>query len=488
MISWLYTTKARVFRLIIDAISVEATLNEVKALLAQETSLSPALRAALNVLLALVAALLQRVNLNSRNSSKPPATDPNRPKTPKPKGQRKPGGQNGHVGTTLQPVEEPDEVKVLTIDRSTLPEGNYRPAGFEKRQVFDLDIALIVTEYRAEILADSQGQRFTAPFPDGVSQRVQYGPVIKAHAVYLSQQQLLPYHRVEDYFREQLQIPLSAGSLFNFNQEAFERLADFEPWVCDQLAHAEVVHADETGINVGGQRQWLHCAANAQYTGFFAHRKRGTEALDAIGILPRFHGLLCHDHWKPYFRYDCLHSLCNAHHLRELEWAFEQDGQAWAKAMQDLLIECNQAVHQAGGCLDAEHAETFRSRYRTLLQQADTECPPPDPDRSPPRRGRIKRSKSRNLLERLRDFEDETLRFMTLPQAPFTNNQGENDLRMTKVQQKISGCFRSQAGAQMFCRIRSFLSTCRKQGISSTRALTSLFQRQSLDFSVFFAQ
>lgn len=470
----------------LDAISVEATLNEVKALLAREASLSPALRAALNVLLALVAALLQRLNLNSRNSSKPPSTDPNRPKTPKPKGQRTPGGQNGHVGTTLQPVEEPDTIEHLTVDRSTLPEGDYRPAGFEKRQVFDLDIRLVVTEYRAEILADAQGTRYTAAFPPGVSSRVQYGPVIKAHAVYLSQQQLLPYHRVAEYFREQLQIPISAGSLFNFNQETFERLAAFEPWLCDQLANSAVVHSDETGINVGGQRQWLHCASNDRYTAFFAHPKRGTEAMDAIGILPRFHGLLCHDHWKPYFRYDCSHSLCNAHHLRELKGAFEQDGQAWAKAMQDLLLECHQAVHQAGGCLDAEQAKTFRTRYRTLLQQADNECPPPDPNHSPPRRGRQKRSKSRNLLERLRDFEDETLRFLNDPNAPFTNNQGENDIRMTKVQQKISGCFRSPDGAKMFCRIRSYLSTCRKHGISSTRALSSLFQPQPLDFAAFF--
>lgn len=470
----------------LDPRAVAATLHEVKTLLAQETALSPALQAALNVLLALVAALLQRLNLNSRNSSQPPSTDPHRPKTPKTKGQRTPGGQNGHVGTTLQPVAEPDTIEHLAVDRSTLPVGDYQPAGFEQRQVFDLDIRLVVTEYRAEILADAQGQRYTAVFPAGVSSRVQYGPVIKAHAVYLSQQQLLPYHRIAEYFREQLQIPISAGSLFNFNQEAFARLTTFEPWLCDQLASAEVVHADETGININGQRQWLHCAANDHYTAFFAHPKRGTEAMDAIGILPRFKGLLCHDHWKPYFRYDCSHSLCNAHHLRELEWAFEHDGQAWAKALQDLLLDGHQAVQQAGGCLSSDQADAFRVRYRTLLQQADTECPPPDP-RPSPRRGRQKRSKSRNLLERLRAFEDETLRFMRDPVAPFTNNQGENDIRMTKVHQKISGCFRSQEGAQMFCRIRSYLSTCRKHRISSTRALTALFQPQPLDFAAFFA-
>jgi transposase len=466
--------------LTIDHLSVEATLKEVNELLAKEPSLSPALRAALNVLLTLVAALLNRLNLNSRNSSKPPSTDPNRPRTPKGNAQRKPGGQNGHVGTTLQPAEEPDEVKVLSVDRSTLPEGQCRPVGFEKRQVFELDIGLVVTEYRAEILADAGGNTFTAPFPDGISSPVQYGPALKAHAVYLSQYQLLPYHRIEDYFRDQLQIPLSAGSLFNFNREAFERLAPFEPWVRDRLAEASVLHADETGINVGGQRQWLHCASNDQYTCFYPHAKRGCEAMDTIGILPRFHGLLCHDHWKPYFRYDCLHSLCNAHHLRELERAFEQDGQAWAHSMQDLLIECHQAVKDAGGQLDDENAEAFRQRYRRLLELADEECPAPDPSASPSHRGRIKRSKSRNLLERLRDFEDEALRFMTTREAPFTNNQGENDIRMTKVHQKISGCFRSSEGANMFCRIRSYLSTCRKQGISSTRALTELFNHQRL--------
>jgi transposase len=471
--------------LTVDHLPVEATLKEVNELLAREPSLSPALRAALNVLLMLVAALLNRLNLNSRNSSKPPSTDPNRPKTTKGHSQRQPGGQNGHAGTTLQPVDEPDHVTVLNVDRSTLPEGAYRHVGFEKRQVFDLAIARVVTEYRAEILADAAGHTVTAPFPDGVGRRVQYGPALKAHAVYLSQYQLLPYHRIEEYFRDQLQIPLSAGSLFNFNQEAFERLAPFEPWLCDRLAEASVLHVDETGINIDGQRQWLHCASNDQFTGFFAHPKRGTKAMDAIGILPRFHGLLCHDHWKPYFRYACRHALCNAHHLRELERAFEQDGQAWAKAMQDLLIECNQAVNAAGGQLDDENAEAFRTRYRRLLQQADAECPAPDA--APGRRGRVKRSKSRNLLERLRDFEDETLRFMSVREVPFTNNQGENDIRMTKVHQKISGCFRSSEGAQMFCRIRSYLSTCRKQGVSSTRALTVLFKHPLPEFLSLFS-
>lgn len=474
--------KAGDLRLTLDNIDVETTIKEVNALLAKEPSLSPALRAALKALLLLVTALLNRLNLNSRNSSKPPSTDPNRPRTGEGKSERKPGGQHGHVGSTLEPVDDPDEVRVLSVDRTALPEGHYQAVGFEARQVFDLAISLVVTEYRAEILKDARGQRFTAPFPEGVNRRAQYGNGLKAHAVYLSQYQLLPYNRIEEYFRAQLQIPISAGSLFNFNQEAFERLASFETSVCERLAASSLLHADETGINIDGQRQWLHCASNDQWTLFSPHAKRGTEAMDAMRILPRFGGILCHDHWKPYFRYHCLHALCNAHHLRELERAFEQDAQAWAKSMQELLIEGNQAVIDAGGQLNVHRANDFRKRYRQVLATADEECPPPNATSPPGHRGRLKRSKARNLLERLRNFENDVLRFMTTREVPFTNNQGENDIRMTKVQQKISGCFRSSEGAKIFCRIRSYLSTCRKQNVSSTQALTLLFSNQKPAF------
>ncbi|HDL86346.1 MAG TPA: IS66 family transposase, partial [Candidatus Acetothermia bacterium] len=190
----------------------------------------------------------------------------------------------------------------------------------------------------------------------------------------------------------------------------------------------------------------------------------------------------CHDHWKPYYRYGCTHALCNAHHLRELERAWEQDHQQWAQEMQALLIDTAKAVEQAGGRLASEEADRWRRRYRDLLQKAETECPPPDESQRKGKRGRLKRSKSRNLLERLRDFEQDVLRFMEVASVPFTNNQGENDLRMTKVQQKISGCFRSMEGAKIFCRVRSYLSTCRKQGLTATQALTLLFQGKNPEF------
>lgn len=470
----------------IEGMEVEKAIAAARSALQTEVGLSAALRSAMEVLLMLVTMLLNRVTLDSRNSSKPPSQDRNREKqSRRGKSGRPPGGQPGHVGTTLMPVEEPDEIQELAVDRASLPaQRSYREVGCERRQVIDLDISRFVIEYRAQVLEDDRGERYVAPFPDGVTRPVQYGRGVKSHAVYLSQFQLLPYDRVRDQLQEQMAVPVSAGSLYNFNGEAYERLAWFEPWVKEQLAAAKRANADETGINIDGKGHWLHGLSNDDLTLFYPHAKRGTEAMDEIGVLPRFRGILCHDHWKPYYRYtECTHALCNAHHLRELERAWEQDGQQWAKGMQELLVEVNAAVKDAGGRLGPDESARWRDRYRALLAKAEQECPPPDERKRSGSRGRIKRSKARNLLERLRDYEDDVLRFMEDPIVPFTNNLGENDLRMTKVQQKISGCFRSMEGAKMFCRIRSYLSTCRKRGMTATEALTLLFRGERPDFA-----
>ncbi len=468
----------------VDNIDVEATIKKVQGLLAQEPNLSPALSSTLDVLLLVVQLLANRLGLNSRNSSKPPSTDFAKGDKKTKDGTKKPGGQLGRVGTTLSKVGDPDEIKLLEVDLASLPPAQYRDIGFDSRQVFDIDIQRIVTEYRSQILEDEKGNRFTAPFPPEVTKAVQYGNGVKVQAVYLSQFQLLPYQRVQDYFQEQIGLPISTGSLFNFNQQAFDLLAEFEQKLITKLIASRLLHTDETGINVGGKRQWLHCASTDRLTLFYAHTKRGSEAMDAKGVLPLFEGILCHDHWKPYYYYTrCLHSLCNAHHLRELERAYQQDGQQWAKAMQDLLLEILADVKaQDTNALSAEKAQHYTECYRNLLKQAEIECPPPDGPRPPGQRGRAKRSKARNLLERLQLFELDVLRFMVNPIVPFTNNQGENDIRMTKVHQKISGCFRSQEGADIFCRVRSYLSTCRKNHVSATQALTLLFDGVLPDF------
>ena len=460
----------------VDSIDVDKSVEAAKKLL-EEEQVSPALKAALDVLFLLIPLLCNRLTLNSSNSSKPPSSDPNRKKIKREPGSRKPGGQAGHNGTTLERDPNPDFVKSIHIDRNALPEGTYKEVDPVVRQVIDIKITKVVTEYQAQVLEDENGTRYTADFPEGVTKAIQYGVSVKAHATFFSQYQLIPYGRVEETFRDQLGISISKGSIYNFNKEAFDKLEEFDQIVKRRLFQSHLCHADETGININSVRRWLHCTSNAQWTYFFPHEKRGCDAMNEIGILPIFKGVLCHDHWKPYFKYDCQHSLCNAHHLRELERAWEQDDQKWARDMRDLLKEINIAVDDAGGQLNQADSEEYRKKYRDLLEKAQVECPPPDESkRKKGQRGRLKRSKSRSLLERLVGYETETLRFMDEIIVPFTNNQGENDLRMTKVHQKISGCFRSMVGAKIFCRVRSYLSTCKKHGVMASDALRTLFE------------
>ena len=468
----------------LDGIDIDTTLKELELGLAQEKELSPALRSMIGVLILIVKLLTNRIGLNSRNSSKPPSSDPNRKKKPRSKSDKKAGGQKNHQGSTLKKVDAPDEIEIIEIDRRSLPKGHtYQDAGIETRQVFDIEITRLITEYRAQVLVDENGKRFIARFPKGVTKAVQYGGSLKAHAVYMSQYQLLPYNRVAEYFSEQLNISLSQGTVFNFNQYAFNQLSVFSEIARKALSTSSRLHADETGININGKGHWLHCASNDLWTDFFPHEKRGCEAMDSRGILPEFKGVLCHDHWKPYYRYkSCFHALCNAHHLRELTRAHEQDGQVWAKAMKDLLEEMNKTVLDANNSLGEPETRKYLMRYRQLLEKAEIECPPPEGKRKKGQRGRIKRSKARNLLERLINYESDVLRFMTDPDVPFTNNLGENDIRMTKVQQKISGCFRSMEGAKIFCRIRGYLSTCRKHGVSSSRAMSLIFEGKLPEF------
>lgn len=428
--------------------------------------------------------MLERLSLNSKNSGKPPSTDPNRKKSSanKKSSKRKPGGQPGRIGKQLKPVSEPDNIEVLKIDKRTLPKGDYQDTGFEARQVVDFKVSICVTEYRAQVLVNSKGKRFVADFPSFVTRPIQYGPMTKASSVYMSQFQLIPYNRIKDYFSEQVGLNISAGSFFNFNKEAYGLLERFEQASKEKLIASARINADETGININGKRLWLHTACNDKWTHFYPHHKRGSQAMDIIGILPKFKGILCHDHWKAYYQYNCLHALCNAHHLRELEWSATEDKQKWAAKVIDLLTKLNKRVDAAGGKLSKKQNSYYRKRYKKLLSVAEIECPPPNTIREKGQRGRIKRSKSRNLLERLIHYEEDVLRFMEDIDVPFTNNQGENDLRMTKVQQKISGCFRSEEGALIFCRVRAYLITCRKHDIGATEALETLFKGKLPDF------
>lgn len=469
----------------INNINITETIARVERTLSQDAKISPEFRGLVELLLLIIKLLVDKTGLNSRNSHKPPSQDPHRVRGRKSKAagkKRKPGGQPGHKGSYLKQVETPDVVCEIKIDRKTLPKGRrFHPGGYDKRQVIDIIVKREVTEYQAEILRDERGNKYVAEFPKGVKRDVQYGAALKAKAVYMSQAQLIPLERVEDYFKSHCQLNVSQGSLCNFNKEAWRLLERFEKVAKSKLISGDLLHNDETGINIAGHLRWLHSASNEKWTLFFPHERRGVEAMNAFGILPQFKGVAMHDHWKPYLGYECEHALCNAHHLRELERAWEQDGQRWAKNMRRLLLNMKEAVEKANGKLPKKKVERFRKKYRALLARASRECPEPKIV-GPKRRGRKKKNKARNLLERLRDYELETLRFLTDPGVPFTNNLSERDIRMTKVQQKISGCFRSLDTAEIFCRIRGYLSTCRKHGVDPTKALRLLFNAKMPPF------
>ena len=430
--------------------------------------------------------LESQVAKNSRNSSKPPSSDgPKKPKprSLRPKGERKAGGQNGHKGHTLQATEHPDHTTVHEVhecEECHRDISGEKAKGVEKRQVFDVPPPprLESTEHQAEIKACPHcGHVNKATFPKGVNAPVQYGPRVKAIAVYLREYQLLPSQRTCELLRDLLRCELSEGTLANIIKSTSEILEEPVAQIAQQIASAQVAHFDETSCRVEGDRRWLHVSSTESLTYYEVHRKRGTLAMDDIGILPVFSGRAIHDHWKPYFTYECEHGLCNAHHLRELIFVHEQHGQNWAKEMIDCLLDIKGAVDKARGFSDhlpQKQLLEFEARYQEILDRGYAENPLPKPPKKK-KRGRLKKSKPRNLLERLDEYRQETLAFMYDFNVPFDNNLGERDVRMTKVQQKISGTFRSEGGARSFCRIRSYISTARKKSIDAIDALRTAF-------------
>jgi transposase len=466
----------------ISGIQVERTIEEVKKRLESDRSLSPTLVNSINLLILLVQILIQRLQLNSSNSSLPPSQDGMRKKhrrfhLKRRKSDKKAGGQEGHEGETLEQVEDPDEIVDLEIDRRTLPNRtDFKSKGYEARQVIDFSIECFVREYRAEVLEDCDGNRYVATFPENVTKAIQYGSSVKSLAVYLSQYQLVPYNRVQEVFRDQFGLEISQGSLYNFNREAYEKLEDFEKEAVETLKKASVLNADETGIQIGETNHWLHVLSTPKTTYFFPHEKRGKEAMEEMAVLKDFKGVLCHDHWKPYFGMTSQHALCNAHHLRELQWVIDFKNQHWAMAMKRFLVKTNEMVIAHGGVLPEKDQRSRIQRYRSILQDGKKECPLIVKTKG--QKGRPKQTKERNLLDRLIEFESNVLLFMKIKNVPFTNNQAERDIRMVKVHQKVSGCFRSLNGARHFCRTRSYLLTHNKRGQSPFSMLCKVFEPQ----------
>ena len=421
-----------------------------------------------------IAELEARLATTSRTSSKPPSSDgyakPTRSR--RERSGRRPGKQPGAPGAHLARVGEPDEVVVHAPERCQACGADLADApvvGVEARQVFDLPpMRLVATEHRGERRRCACGQVTVGAFPGAVRAPAQYGPGVRALVAYLCCHQHLPYDRCAQLLADCLGAPVAAGSLATMVAECAGGLDGVLATIREQLKAASVVHVDETGARVAGRLHWVHSASTDELTLYTVHAKRGVAAMDAAGVLPGFAGVAVHDGWAPYWRYDAAtHALCNAHHLRELDAVAETPGQGWAAGMAELLVDAKRAVQRAvdagADCLEPAVAARLRQRYDRLLADGHRANPPQGPALR--RRGRAPRSKAANLLARLDARRDQVLRFVTDFRVPFDNNLAERDLRMVKLHEKISGCWRSAAGAEAFLAVRGYISTARKQRV-----------------------
>lgn len=433
-----------------------------------------------------IAELEARLNKNSSNSSKPPSTDgyKKKIKNNRVKNGRSSGGQQGHEGHTLLKVENPN----YTIDA---PIEDYCDCGanlsgiddiIRTRQEFELpEIKPIVTEYRThEKVCPQCGKVHKSEFPAHVSQSTQYGVKMKGLMTYLTDYQLIPLKRAVETIEEIIGQTVSQGTLVTASEKLNTILEKPVEIIKQQIKESKVVHFDETGIRSEGKTKWIHVASTETLTYYEMHEKRGTDAAVDIGILPEFNGTAVHDHWKTYYTFEgCTHSECNSHNLRYLKEINENFDHAWAKDMAGFLIELKKQVEamktEGLMSMEATQTESWRTRFHSIIKEGIRE----DDERSPKvfskKTGKPQRSKALNLLLKMQKYDIETLAFMYDFEVPFDNNLAERDLRMQKLRQKISGCFRGKEGANVFCRIRSYISTARKNGQKVMESLANAF-------------
>lgn len=462
----------------------------VVALVEQLQATQAELRQQVQLLTARVVELEARLNQDSHNSHKPPSSDgptklPPRRSRRKRSG-KKSGGQPGHPGVTLLQVERPDTVVTHAATACGQCGAALAAAPVvkrERRQVMDLPpIQPQVTEHQVlheccpECQAVTSGQ-----FPPDVTQPIQYGPDVRALAVYLQEYQQLPFERTQEFFQDVCHLPLSEGTLAEARATCAERLEPVENAIKHALSEAPVLNCDETGQRVAGHTDWLHVASTATLTFLARHAKRGLVAMTAIGLLPLYKGTAVHDGLGAYFRFGCRHALCNVHLLRDLTAVSEVNRQRWPQGLTDLLLKIKASVAHALAAghqhLTPRQIKRFTGQYQHLYQTGLRSNPPPS---RTGRRGRPNQGPIRSLLLRLKNHQAAVLAFMHDFRVPFDNNQAERDLRMAKVRQKIGGGFRSQRGADIFCRIRGYISTMRKQSQNILAALRSVFAGQIL--------
>ena len=420
-----------------------------------------------------------RLESNSHNSSKPPSSDGYKKETvkpafPKSKGSKQ-GGQNGHNGHTLKQVEAPDKIVICAPGACTcgheFEKGQLMLA--EKRQVFDLpQPKLEITEYQIfKACCPACGQEQKGVAPQGVNAPVQYGNKVKAFVLLLNVHYKIPYKKIQLLFGDLFGYPINESTISSAGEKCYEKLEESENIIKSKIICNDVVHADETGLRVAGKLHWLHTATTLLYTYLFVHEKRGAGAIQSNkSILTDYVGWLVHDCWSSYFNLKNLkHAICGAHILRELQGLMDGEQTRWPKVFKSFLLSIYLMPFEER----VKQRKQIESRYDRICGFGEKEEPPSV--KTAGRKGRYKRTPGRNLVERLIKEKDAILAFAFNKEVPFTNNLAERDIRPAKVKQKISNCFRTFKGAEIYARIEGFISTARKNQQSVFKELCTTF-------------
>lgn len=438
---------------------------------------------------------LATVIKNSQNSSRPPSTDLHkRTKSLREKSGKTVGGQVGHPGATRGFVEQPDRRVIHAPQECSLcgtSLSGSEVAGSERRQVHDLPRQKIeVTEHLSQTkVCDRCGVKNKAQFPAGVNAPVQYGARVRWVAAYLMGYQLLPYERCAEAMNDLFDCHLSSGTLATLLKECASEVVEPMMLIKEGLSKSEVLGVDETNLRVQQKQEWVHVSSTDQLTLLIHDKRRGTAAIEGIGIMPQYKGVVVPDGFSAYDQYrQCQQSLCNAHILRELNYVIETSKPDWAREMKQLLLDIKAAVSTAGEAgkkrIAARRKDEFLSQNDRIVLEAGKLYQPLQRKRGRAKTRRPKESPikaaARKLVNRLSAKRDEILRFMNDFRVPFDNNQAERDLRMLKVKQKISGCFRTEKGADEWCRVRSYVSTMKKQGHGVMETMRSVFAGKSI--------
>ena len=432
-----------------------------------------------------IAELEVRLQQNSSNSSKPPSSDGlSKPATRslREKSGRKPGGQKGHKGHGLKIVGEPDKTVIVAPD--VCPEcgmslEDVPSSQYGTRYKYDVIIKIELAKYILQsAMCPNCGSIVRAAPPLGCGGVINYGETIRSLSAMLTNYANVSIDKTHKILSDLLELPISVGTIKAINAEFAGKADDILPLIRERLRESPVLHVDETGVRVNGTTQWIHVASNEHYTLTTVHRKRGKEGTDAGGVMPEYDGTVIHDCWKPYFGYDkCVHALCNAHLLRELNALIEQK-QMWASEMKRLLLEMKDVVERSKGSDKAELSRYFRkkfkNKYQSVLEAGRAETPTG---------GGNKRSKAENLLKRLEQYREEVCRFSEDFKVPFDNNQAERDIRNVKVKGKVSGCFRTEEGAEDYAKTASFIGTVVKQCGSVLKNIRGLFAGKIQSFA-----